>query len=84
MGTEIASQTGDEQAQQQLYRPFVCRVEFVKDLTPAEKLFRLVRVDGQPFGQRPGQFMQVSLIGIGEAPISVSSSMPAMTSRFGL
>ena len=74
MGTEIVSQTGDEQALQRLYRPFMCRVEFVKDLTPAEKLFRLVRVDGQSFGQRPGQFMQVSLIGIGEAPISVSSS----------
>jgi len=49
MGTEIALQTGDEQAQQQLYRPFTGRVEFVKDLTPAEKLFRLVRVDGQSF-----------------------------------
>ena len=74
MSTEIASQTGDEQAKQQLYQPFRCRVEFVKDLTPAEKLFRLVRVDGQAFGQRPGQFMQISLMGIGEAPISVSSS----------
>ncbi len=74
MGTETASQTGDQQAKQELYRPFTCKVEFVEDLTPAEKLFRLVRVDGQSFGHQPGQFMQVSLIGIGEAPISVSSS----------
>jgi len=74
MGTEIASQTGEEQAPPPLYRPFACRVESVEDLTPAEKLFRLVRVDGQSFGQKPGQFMQVSLMGIGEAPISVSSS----------
>jgi sulfhydrogenase subunit gamma (sulfur reductase) len=74
MGTEIASQTGDRQAKRQLYRPFTCKVEFVEDLTPAEKLFRLVRGDGQSFGHQPGQFVQVSLIGIGEAPISVSSS----------
>jgi len=57
-----------------LYRPFECRLESVHDLTPSEKLFRFVRVDGQPFGHKPGQFMQVSLLGIGEAPISVSSS----------
>ena len=74
MGTETASQTGDPQAKQQLYRPFTCKVELVEDLTPAEKLFRFVRTDGQPFGHQPGQFMQVSLMGIGEAPISVSSS----------
>lgn len=74
MGTEIASQTDDEQTRRQLYRPYTCRVESVEDLTPSEKLLRLARVDGHSFGHQPGQFMQVSLIGIGEAPISVSSS----------
>lgn len=43
-------------------------------MTPTEKLFRLTRRDGEPFGHKPGQFVQVSLIGVGEAPISVSSS----------
>jgi NAD(P)H-flavin reductase len=57
-----------------LYHPFTCRLESVEDLTPLEKKFRLLRADGQSFGHRPGQFMQVSLMGIGEAPISVSSS----------
>jgi len=57
-----------------LYLPISCRVESIKDLTPAEKLFRIVREDSQPFGHRPGQFVQVSLMGIGESPISVSSS----------
>jgi len=57
-----------------LYRPFRCRLESVKDLTPTEKLFRVIRVDGRPIGHKPGQFMQVSLTGVGEAPISVSSS----------
>lgn len=57
-----------------LYEPFTCRVEAIHTLTASEKLFRLVRKDGGGFGHRPGQFVQVSIVGIGEAPISVSSS----------
>jgi len=57
-----------------LYEPFICKVLSVRDLTPAEKVFRLMRDGGLPFRHRPGQFMQVSVFGIGEAPISVSSS----------
>jgi sulfhydrogenase subunit gamma (sulfur reductase) len=57
-----------------LYEPFRCKIESVADLTPIEKLFRLVRLDGKPFGHKPGQFMMVSIEGVGEAPISVSSS----------
>ncbi len=57
-----------------LYEPFLCRVLSIQDLTAAEKVFHLVRSDGQAFGHHPGQFMQVSVFGIGEAPISVSSS----------
>jgi sulfite reductase subunit B len=57
-----------------LYVPLQCRVESVTDLTPSEKLFRLQRLDGKPFDHMPGQFMQISIVGIGEAPISVSSS----------
>ncbi len=65
---------GGREGPGELYRPFACRLESVRDLTPTEKLFRFVRLDGRPFGHRPGQFMQVSIFGIGEAPISVSSS----------
>jgi sulfhydrogenase subunit gamma (sulfur reductase) len=57
-----------------LYRPILCRLESVTDLTPVEKNFRLLRLDGRPFGHQPGQFVQVSVFGIGEAPISVASS----------
>ena len=58
----------------EIYEPFLCEIESVRDLTGIEKVFRLVRADGLPFGHRPGQFMQVSVFGVGEAPISVSSS----------
>ncbi|MHC4291680.1 MAG: FAD/NAD(P)-binding protein [Planctomycetota bacterium] len=57
-----------------LYLPVECRVESIEDLTAAEKLFRLVRLDSRPFGHKPGQFVQVSITGVGEAPVSVSSS----------
>ena len=72
--TKTASPVGGQASQRSLYEPFHCRIETVRDLTPAERLFRLIRLDGQPFGHRPGQFMMVSVEGIGEAPISVSSS----------
>ena len=57
-----------------LYLPSECEVVAVIDLTPGEKLFRLRRTNGAPLGHLPGQFVQVSLLGWGEAPISVASS----------
>jgi sulfhydrogenase subunit gamma (sulfur reductase) len=57
-----------------LYIPAECDIVAVRDLTPNEKLFRLRLADGSPLGHLPGQFVQVSLLGWGEAPISVASS----------
>lgn len=57
-----------------LYEPVDCEILAVSDLTPNEKLFRLRLADGAQLGQLPGQFVQVSLLGWGEAPISVASS----------
>ncbi|MFH1615581.1 MAG: FAD/NAD(P)-binding protein [Planctomycetota bacterium] len=74
MSSSAVSKTNEHECKKKLYVPFMCKVEFVRDLTATEKLFRLTREDGRPFGHKPGQFMQVSITGIGEAPISVSSS----------
>jgi NAD(P)H-flavin reductase len=57
-----------------LYLPFDCEIIAVNDLTPEERLFRVRRSDGTSLGHLPGQFVQVSLLGWGEAPISVASS----------
>jgi NAD(P)H-flavin reductase len=57
-----------------LYVPVDCEVVAVSELTPNEKLFRLRLPDGASLGHSPGQFVQVSLLGWGEAPISVASS----------
>lgn len=57
-----------------LYLPIECEILAVSDLTSNEKLFRLTLPEDAPLGHLPGQFVQVSLLGWGEAPISVSSS----------
>jgi NAD(P)H-flavin reductase len=64
----------DVPCQRSLYLPSECEVVAATDLTPGEKLFRIRRTDGVPLGHLPGQFVQVSLLGWGEAPISVASS----------
>lgn len=57
-----------------LYAPRPATLFAVEELTPQEKLFRLGLDDGSELGQLPGQFVQVSLPGLTEAPISVASS----------
>ena len=64
-----------DQPKRNLYQPIMCRISTTQELTPTEKLFRLERSDGLLFNYKPGQFMQVSVFGVGEAPISVSSSL---------
>jgi NAD(P)H-flavin reductase len=43
-------------------------------MTQLERFFRFQLPDGQGLAYRPGQFFEVSVPGIGEAPISVSSA----------
>jgi len=71
---EVLAADGDSGAIAALYVPVICRIESITRMSRLEKNFRLVRLDGRPFGHRPGQFVQVSVFGFGEAPISVASS----------
>ena len=43
-------------------------------LTAMEMLFEIELDDKKPLGHKPGQFVEVSIFGIGEAPISISSA----------
>lgn len=52
-------------------------------MTELERLFELRLESGQALGHMPGQFVEVSLAGTGEAPISVSSS-PSRPGSFDL
>lgn len=57
-----------------LYQPEMMRIVKIEPMTALEKLFTIELPGGRPLGNRPGQFVEVSVLGIGEAPISVSSS----------
>jgi len=56
-----------------LYLPRDATILSVIELTPSEKLFRLRLLDGNELGHQPGQFIQLSILGLGEAPISLAS-----------
>lgn len=68
----------------QLFIPELVRIVNVEPLTALEKLFTLEFADGRPLGHRPGQFMEVSVFGVGEAPISISSSPSRSNGMFEL
>ena len=53
-------------------------------MTNLEKLFNLELPDGLSLGHRPGQFVEVSMLGVGEAPISISSSPSRSNGTFEL
>lgn len=59
------------------YRPWPARITSITDLTEHEKLFEFRLVDDrirEAFHHQPGQFVELSIFGVGEAPISISSS----------
>ena len=60
--------------EESIYRPVMSRVLEVEPMTETETLFTLELPGGRSLGNDPGQFVTVSLFGIGEAPISIASS----------
>ena len=57
-----------------LYVPRPARVVAVEPQTSMETLIRLKLESGEEFGHRPGQFLQLYLPAIGEAPFGLASS----------
>ncbi|MBI4179704.1 FAD/NAD(P)-binding protein [bacterium] len=53
--------------------PEIANVTSVRPVTATETLYH-IRLPNRPLGHLPGQFVQVSLPGIGEAPISIASA----------
>jgi len=56
------------------FLPRAAKIVAAEQFTPKEKWFRLVDQDGAPLAHPPMSFVQVSVFGVGEAPISVCSS----------
>ncbi len=67
----------------ELYYPEMAEVTGIKQFTEKEKWFEITLPGGRNLNHKPGQFVEVSLFGIGEAPISISSS-PTKKGAFDL
>jgi len=65
------------------YRLKKAKILQTKKLTAHEKFFEIALRDGSSLDHEPGQFIMVSLLGIGEVPISICSS-PTRRDSFDL
>jgi len=65
------------------YKPMKAKITKTYKYTDQEKFFRIELEGKKDLGHLPGQFVQVSLFGYGEAPISVCSS-PTQKGYFDL
>ncbi|MEM4424817.1 MAG: FAD-binding oxidoreductase, partial [Candidatus Nezhaarchaeales archaeon] len=60
-----------------MYLPKLAKIVEVIEMTAIEKLFKLQFVneeDAKSFTFKPGQFVEVSVPGVGESPISICKS----------
>jgi sulfhydrogenase subunit gamma (sulfur reductase) len=70
--------------EESVYLPVMARVLKVEQMTELEKLFTVQLPGARSLGNEPGQFVEVSLMGIGEAPISITSSPSRTNGTFEL
>ena len=70
--------------EEQPYLPLLARIRRVEQTTAMEKVFTIELPDGRSLGHRPGQFVEVSAFGVGEAPISITSSPSRSNGTFEL
>jgi NAD(P)H-flavin reductase len=67
-----------------IYTPEMARLVGVEQTTALEKLLTIELGDGRSLGHSPGQFVMVSILGVGEAPISITSSPSRSNGTFEL
>jgi len=68
----------------QLFIPELARIVKIEPIAALEKVFTLELPRGRSLEHRPGQFVEVSVFGVGEAPISISSSPSRSNGNFEL
>ena len=66
------------------YLPAMARLTQVKQATALEKLFTIELPGGRNLGHDPGQFVMLSVLGVGEAPFSITSSPSRSNGSFEL
>ncbi|HNY10057.1 MAG TPA: oxidoreductase, partial [Candidatus Wallbacteria bacterium] len=57
----------------EMFVPKMAKINRVETFTEKETFFELSFQDGTDLNHKPGQFVEVSIFGVGEAPISISS-----------
>jgi len=67
-----------------IYMPTPARIVAIEQFTEVEKWFHLELPSGFRIDHKPGQFVEVSILGIGEAPISICSSPARSNGAFEL
>ncbi len=67
-----------------IYQPIMLSILEITSMTEMEKVFTIELPFPISLDHRPGQFVQVSVLGVGEAPISISSSPSRSKSSFEL
>jgi sulfhydrogenase subunit gamma (sulfur reductase) len=67
-----------------IYAPEMARLTDVRQVTELEKLFKIELPGGRSLGHGPGQFVMLSIPGVGEAPISITSSPSRSNGHFEL
>lgn len=73
-----------DRLRESIYLPQTARIVGVQALTALEKLFTVELPAGTSLGHEPGQFVELSVFGVGEAPISISSSPSRSNGTFEL
>jgi len=69
--------TQDEENKSTLYVPDVARITRIEKLSSTEKVFKIVFDDEEKrnnFSFKPGQFIELTVFGLGEAPFSIVSN----------
>jgi NAD(P)H-flavin reductase len=67
-----------------LYLPTPAHIVDARPMANTEKVFTIELPKGVSLNHRPGQFVGVSVLGVGEAPISISSSPSRSNGNFEL
>jgi NAD(P)H-flavin reductase len=70
--------------QPSIYLPAMATIADVRSTGKREKVFTIELPDGLSLAHQPGQFVEVSILGVGEAPISISSSPSRSNGTFEL
>ena len=67
-----------------LYTPEIATITGIRPLGEKGKVFDIRLDSGEALGHKPGQFVEVTVLGLGEAPISISSSPSRSNGSFEL